>query len=61
MSLLSFLKPDPARRLKADYKIAVEKAFQAQQNGDIRQFSLLTAKAEALKAEIAEVEAEAAN
>lgn len=56
MSLFSFLKSDPTRRLKADYKKAVEKAYQAQQNGDIRNYSLLTAEAEAIKAKIAEVE-----
>ena len=56
MSLFSWFKSDPTRRLKVDYKKAVEKAFQAQQNGDIRQYSLLTAEAEAIKAEIAKVE-----
>ena len=59
MSLFSFFKADPTKRLKADYKKTVEKAYQAQQNGDIRNYSLLTAEAESIKEEIARTEAQA--
>jgi hypothetical protein len=59
MSLFSFLKSDPTRRLKVEYKKTVEKAYQCQQNGDIRNYSLLTAEAEKIKEEIARVEAAA--
>lgn len=54
--MFSFFKSNPTRRLKADYKKAIEKAYQAQQNGDIRGYSLLTAEAEKIKAEIDSIE-----
>ena len=55
--MFSFFKSDPGRRLRADYKKVVQKAFDRQQNGDIRGYSLLTAEAEKIKAEIDKLEA----
>ncbi|MFT4633141.1 MAG: hypothetical protein ACJAXW_001630 [Candidatus Azotimanducaceae bacterium] len=57
--MFSFLKSDPSRRLRADYKKLVQKAYDAQQNGDIRGYSLLTAEAEKIKAELDKLEEEA--
>lgn len=53
--MLSIFKKDPARRMKKDYQQLVQKAYQAQQNGNIRGYSLLTAEAEKLKAKIDEL------
>ena len=54
--MFSFFKSDPGRRLRADYKKQVQKAYEAQQNGDIRGYSLLTAEAEKTKAELDKLE-----
>jgi len=54
--MFSWFKSDPTKRLRADYKKQVEKAYQAQQNGDIRGYSLMTAEAEKIKAEIDRLE-----
>lgn len=56
--MFSWFKSDPTRRLRADYKKQIEKAFKAQQNGDIRGYSLLTAEAEKIKAEIERIDKE---
>jgi hypothetical protein len=57
--MFSWFKSDPLRKLRADYKKQVEKAYQAQQNSDVRGYSLLTAEAEKIKAEIDRLEQEA--
>jgi len=57
--MFSFFKSDPGRRLRADYKKHVQKAFDAQQNGDVRGYSLLTAEAEKIKSELDKLEQKA--
>ncbi|MEM7363806.1 MAG: DUF6435 family protein [Pseudomonadota bacterium] len=52
--MLSLFKRDPTRRLRKAYEQKVQAAYQAQQNGNVRQYSLLTAEAEALKKELDE-------
>ncbi len=50
--MFSLFRKDPAKRLKKDYEKKVQEAYQAQQNGNVRQYSLLTAEAEKIKAEL---------
>jgi N-acetylglucosamine kinase-like BadF-type ATPase len=50
--MLSFLKPDPKKRLQKEYEKLTTQAFQAQRNGDIRGYSLLTEEAEKVKAKL---------
>lgn len=53
--MFSLFKRDPARRLEQAYARKVNEAFQAQQNGNVRKYSLLTAEAEAIKEQISSV------
>ena len=52
MSMFSFLKADPKKKLNKEYGELLEKAMQAQRGGDIRLYSELTEKAEAVKAQM---------
>jgi len=54
--MFSFLKPDPKKQLQKSYESLTTRAFQAQRNGDIRSYSLLTEEAEAVKAKIEALE-----
>lgn len=54
--MLSFFKPDPAKKLRKQYYEKLEKAMTAQRNGDIRTYSLLTAEAEQLQKQIEAIE-----
>lgn len=54
--MFSFLKPDPKKRLQKTYESLTARAFQAQRNGDIRTYSMLTDEAEAVKAKIEALE-----
>jgi hypothetical protein len=47
--MLSFLKPNPEKRLQKEYEKLTEQAFHAQRNGDIRSYSMLTEEAEQVK------------
>ncbi len=42
----------PLKKWEKDHGVLVTRAFQAQRNGDIRQYSTLTAEAEALREKI---------
>ena len=53
--MFGFLKRDPKKALQKEYEQITTKAFQAQRNGDIRTYSLLTAEAEKVKAKIDEL------
>ncbi|WP_129124307.1 DUF6435 family protein [Veronia nyctiphanis] len=44
--MFSFLKQNPAKRLKKQHSMLLEQAMHAQRNGDIRTYSRLTAEAE---------------
>lgn len=50
--MLSFLKPDPIKKLQKQYDAKLEQAMKAQRNGDIRGYSEITAEAEKLYQEI---------
>ncbi|OOE82416.1 hypothetical protein BZG25_00755 [Salinivibrio sp. ML198] len=54
--MLSFLKPNPVKKLKKQYEAKQQQAFQAQRNGDIRGYSLLTEEAEKIDQQIKELE-----
>jgi hypothetical protein len=50
--VFSIFKADPKKRLQKQYEQLIAKAFQAQRNGDIRSYSLLTDQAEQIRLEI---------
>ncbi|QCF37560.1 DUF6435 family protein [Salinivibrio sp. YCSC6] len=54
--MLSFLKPNPVKKLKKQYEAKQQQAFQAQRNGDIRGYSLLTEEAEKIDQQIKALE-----
>ncbi|WBA19365.1 MULTISPECIES: DUF6435 family protein [Salinivibrio] len=54
--MLSFLKPNPVKKLKKQYDAKQQQAFEAQRNGDIRGYSLLTEEAEKIDQQIKELE-----
>ena len=47
---------DPAKKLHREYDRLLEEAMHCQRNGDIRQYSLLTERAEKLYQEIQQLE-----
>lgn len=53
--MFGFLKADPQKKLTKEYDTLLEKAMQAQRNGDIRLYSELTAEAEVVKARLEEM------
>lgn len=50
--MFGFLKADPIKKLEKEYDSLLEKAMQAQRNGDIKNYSLLTESAEVVKNKI---------
>ena len=54
--MFGLFKQSPTKKLKEEHKALLEKAFQAQRNGDIRGYSTLTAEAEAVRAKLEELE-----
>ncbi|WP_108742870.1 DUF6435 family protein [Salinivibrio sp. AR640] len=54
--MLSFLKPNPVKKLKKQYDAKQQQAFEAQRNGDIRGYSLLTEEAEKIDQQIKAME-----
>lgn len=42
----------PIKKWQKEHEVLLHKAFQAQRNGDIRQYSMLTAEAEAIREKI---------
>ncbi len=55
--MFGLFKRDPVAKLQKELDKKVEAAFQAQRNGNIRGYSLLTAEAEVIRAEIDRVRA----
>jgi hypothetical protein len=49
MNIIKWLKKDPAKRLRKEYHLKLEKAMYAQRNGNIREYSFLTAEAESAR------------
>lgn len=58
--MFGLFKKSPVKKLQQEHKALLTKAFEAQRNGDIRNYSLLTAQAEALREKIEGLEKEAA-
>ena len=50
--MLVLFKQDPKKKLNKEYIKLLEEAMQAQRNGDIKTYSLLTEKVEKTKSEI---------
>ena len=46
--MFGIFKSDPTKKMRKQYDSLLEKAMQAQRNGDIKTYSNLTAEAEAL-------------
>lgn len=50
--MLGWLRRSPLKKMQREHELILTRAFEAQRNGDIRQYSLLTAEAEALREKI---------
>jgi len=50
--VLGWLRRSPLKKMQREHELILTRAFEAQRNGDIRQYSLLTAEAEALREKI---------
>ena len=50
--MFGLLKGSPLKKLQKQHAMLLTRAFQAQRNGDIRQYSSLTAEAEAVREQI---------
>lgn len=55
--MFSIFKSDPSKKLKKQHSAILEKAMHAQRNGDIKGYSQLTVEAEAIYAQIKQLEA----
>jgi len=55
--MFSLFKPNPEKKLRKDYEAKLEKAMQAQRNGDIRSYSMITAEAEEIRKQLQQLEA----
>ena len=58
MKLFKLFKKDPAKKLRKEYHLKLEKALHAQRNGNIREYSFLTSEAEAVKERLDAVDAQ---
>lgn len=56
--MFGLFRKDPAKKLQSDYESILSEAMIAQRNGDIRTYSELSEKAEAIRLKIAAVQAE---
>ena len=50
--MFDLFKKSPLKKLKAEHKALLTKAFHAQRNGDVRAYSFLTADAEEVREKI---------
>lgn len=55
--MFGLFKKDPVKKIKKAYHDKLEKAMLAQRGGDIRTYSMLTAEAEDLRAEMEKLQA----
>ena len=53
--MFSFFKSDPTKNINKLYEAKLEKAMQAQMNGDIKSYSQLTFEAEEIHKQIKEI------
>lgn len=54
--MFSIFKKDPLKKLNKLHDAKLEQAMHAQRNGDIRSYSMITAEAEKIEAEIKALE-----
>ncbi|GGF57462.1 DUF6435 family protein [Alteromonas lipolytica] len=59
--MFGLFRKDPSKKLRKQYDVKLEQAMHAQRNGDIKTYSMLTAEAEALWAEIMALESKKQN
>ncbi len=57
--MFGFLKADPKKKLQKKYEKLLFEGMQFQRNGDIRNYSMITAEAEKVLAEIQALEKQA--
>ncbi|MEZ9525605.1 DUF6435 family protein [Enterovibrio norvegicus] len=57
--MFSLFKKDPTKKLREQYNAKLERAMQAQRNGDISSYSFIHAEAEDLWREIERIESSA--
>jgi hypothetical protein len=55
-TVFSLFQRSPVKQLQKQHEMLLTRAFQAQRNGDIRQYSTLTAEAESVRAQIEAME-----
>ncbi|AEP31544.1 DUF6435 family protein [Brumicola nitratireducens] len=55
--MFGLFKSNPSKKLRKTYDTKLEQAMQAQRKGDIKTYSMITAEAEAIWAEIEAIEA----
>jgi len=55
-TMFSLFKKNPLKKLDKRYEAKLEQAMQAQRNGDIKAYAMITAEAEAIKMEMLELE-----
>ncbi|WP_407330428.1 DUF6435 family protein [Enterovibrio sp. 27052020O] len=56
--MFSLFKKDPTKKLRVKYNATLERAMQAQRNGDMHSYAFITSEAEALWKEIERIESE---
>jgi hypothetical protein len=56
--MFGLFKSDPTKKLRKTYDMKLEQAMLAQRKGDIKSYSMLTAEAEALWAQIEAIQQE---
>jgi len=56
--MFGMFRKSPVKKLEQEHGVLLTKAFNAQRNGDIRQYSILTAEAEALREKIENLKSE---
>ncbi len=55
--MLNFFRPDPQKKLQEKYEKLLYEAMQFQRNGDIKNYSMITAEAEKVHSEIKKLQA----
>lgn len=50
--MFSIFKSNPVKKLNKRYEVKLEQAMQAQRNGDIKSYAMITEEAEAIAAQI---------
>jgi len=57
--MFSIFKKNPLKKLNKRYEAKLEQAMNAQRNGDIKSYSMITAEAETIAVQIQELESSA--